>query len=61
MNMFVPKFDVHQRTGAKLFLRATHNLDVLIFFKKVLSDVWPETHLVQGNIVSNRQSVWAGK
>ena len=44
-----------------MVLRATQIRYVLISFLKKLSDVRSEIHLVQRNIVSIGQSVWALK
>ena len=58
MDMCLPKFNIYQRTAAPNCFKSYINSRCPEFFqKKVVSDVWPEIHLVWRNIVSTGQSV----
>ena len=53
--MCLPKFDIYQGTIAPNCFKSHNTPEILIFFKKVLSDIRSEIHLVRRNIVSNGQ------
>ena len=59
MDISPSRFDIYEGTGAKLFYEPLKLLMPSFFSAKRLSDVRFEIHLVQRNIVSNRQSDWA--
>ena len=61
MDICLPKFDIYQGTVTQVVLRAAKTLEILFSFKKILSDVRSEIHLVRRNIVSTGESVQALK